>query len=84
MNNLSGSQFSIRLPNDLVIKLELEKEACGINSRAKMIEKCLRFYFEKKEKENDLKSEVYHLTKEVALIKKKFKSLTPARVRDCS
>ena len=71
MSNLTGSQFSIRLPNELVIKLELEKESCGINSRAKMIEKCLRFYFEKKSEESEIKNDIEKIKEEITLIKNK-------------
>lgn len=71
MEKLYGSKFTITLPTDLVIKLELEKESLGIKSRVKMIEKCVRFYLEHKEQEIDLKNEIEKMKREIEEIKEK-------------
>ena len=74
MSELSGSKFSIRLPHDLVIKLEAEKETIGVKTRVSMIEKCIRYYFENKQNEDDYKLRIENLEKEVENIKLQIKN----------
>ncbi len=71
MTDISGSKFSIRLPQDLIIKLEAEKETIGMKSRSSLIEKCVRYYFENKKEDKTLSQRVSHLEEEIEKIKTK-------------
>jgi metal-responsive CopG/Arc/MetJ family transcriptional regulator len=71
MSKLSVSKFSVSFPHDLIIKLEAEKETIGIKSRSKMIEKCIRHYFDNKEEEKNIKQELEILKNEIEKIKEK-------------
>lgn len=71
MAEIPGTKFSIRLPQDLIIKLEAEKETIGIKTRAIMIEKCIRYYFDNKIEDQNLKNEFKALKEEVEKIKEK-------------
>lgn len=71
MKKLSVAKFSVSFPHDLIIKLEAEKETIGIKSRSKMIEKCIRHYFDNKEEEKSIKKELGILKDEIEKIKEK-------------
>ena len=71
MATLPGSKFSLTLPQEIIIKLEAEKETIGIKSRSKMIEKCIRYYFDYKEEDKNLRTEFDELRTEVEKIKEK-------------
>jgi metal-responsive CopG/Arc/MetJ family transcriptional regulator len=71
MSKLSVLKFSVNLPHDLVIKLEAERETLEIKARSKMIEKCIRYYFDNKVDENDVLKEIAELRSEIEKIKEK-------------
>jgi len=71
MSKLSVLKFSVNLPHDLVIKLEAERETLEIKARSKMIEKCIRYYFDNKVDENDVLKEISELRSEIEKIKEK-------------
>lgn len=71
MSKLSVLKFSVNLPHDLVIKLEAERETLEIKARSKMIEKCIRYYFDNKVDENDVLKEISELRNEIERIKEK-------------
>ena len=71
MAEILGVKFSLRLPQEIIIKLEAEKETIGIKARSKMIEKCIRYYFDNKEENENLKTEVQKLWNEIEIIKEK-------------
>ena len=69
MSALYGSKFSLTLPQDIIIRLEAEKETIGVKSRSRMIEKCIRYYFDNKEEDKNLRSDVEKLRNEIEKIK---------------